>query len=135
MADPPHALLALSVAFALAGTGIVATVPTADAATPSDTVTARCSGHSVVNLQLQREDNGALSADFGVDMARHKAGVAWKVTETRNGAAILTTSVKTVSDGSFSISSLLSSPGHTAIAGTASDAASGETCSITTTIA
>jgi len=135
MADRPHALLAVSVAFGLAGIGIIAMVPPADAATPSVTVNAKCSGHSLANLQLQREDNGALSVDFGVDMARHKAGVLWKVTETRNGAAFVTTSVKTVSDGSFSISSLLSSPGSTTIAGKAVNAASGETCSITATIA
>lgn len=135
MADRPHALLALSAAFGLAGIGIVATVPPADAATPSVTVNAKCSGHSVVNLQLQREDNGALGVDFGVDMARHKAGVVWKVVETRNGTAFVTTSVKTVSDGSFSISSVLSSPGTTTVAGKAVNAASGETCSISSTIA
>ncbi len=57
-------------------------VATAGAATPPVNITAQCSGTSTVNLQLQRKDTGKLSVDFGVDMARHKAGVQWKGGET-----------------------------------------------------
>ena len=124
-----------AVGFAGLGAAIAAPVATAGAATPSVNSTAKCSGTSTVNLQLQREDTGTLSVDFGVDMARHKAGVPWRVTETDNGTAFVGKAAKTIRDGSFSITSLLTPPvGLNTVTGTAVNATSGETCTLTASI-
>ena len=110
-------------------------VATAGAATPPVNITAKCSGTSMVNLQLQREDTGKLSVDFGVDMARHRAGVQWRVTETDNGTTFVSKTAKTIRDGSFSITSLLTpQAGLNTVTGTAVNATSGETCTLTASI-
>ncbi|HEY5109979.1 MAG TPA: hypothetical protein VII96_10265 [Acidimicrobiales bacterium] len=121
-------------ALGLAGLGAFALVPvaSASAATPSININAKCSGTSVSNLQVQREDTGAVSVDFGVDMARHTAGVPWKVAEGRNGTGFVSATVKTVKDGSFSVSRVLSPlAGTNTIVASAVNAKTGETCSIT----
>lgn len=121
-------------ALGLAGLGTFALVPvaSASAATPSININARCSGTSVSNLQAQREDTGAVSVDFGVDMARHTAGIPWKITESRNGTGFVSVTVKTVTDGSFSVTRVLSPlAGTNTIAARAVNAKTGETCSIT----
>ena len=93
----------------LAGLVLVAALPAASASAVANSVnvTRKCAGTSVANLQVQREDTGQLSVDFGVDMAKHTAGVPWKVKETRNGKMFMSTPVKTISDGSFSITRAL----------------------------
>ena len=121
------------------GTGALAAVTTlpavqAGAAGAPVNVTLKCSGSSMVNLQLQREDTGKVSVDFGVDMARHKAGVQWKVAETNNGTTFVNKSVKTIRDGSFSITSVLAPAASNAVVGTAVNPASGESCSISATV-
>ena len=103
----------------------------ASAAVGPINLNARCSGSSVANLQVQREDTGRLSVDFGVDMARHVAGVPWKVTETQNGTVFVATTVKTIADGSFSLSrSLAPKAGTNTIAARAINVSTGETCAL-----
>jgi hypothetical protein len=128
--------LAAAGAIGLAGFGVAALVPvaSASAATTSINLNAKCSGSSVGNLQVQREDTGALSVDFGVDMARHKAGVQWNVTETNSGVTFVNKSVKTIRDGSFSITSVLAPAASNAVVGTAVNPISGETCGISGTV-
>ena len=118
----------------LAGLVLVAALPaaSASAATNSVNVTRKCAGTSVANLQVQREDTGQLSVDFGVDMAQHTAGMPWKVKETRNGKMFVSTPVKTISDGSFSITRPSSRwPGLTPLCVYAVNTRTGQTCSIT----
>jgi len=105
------------------------------AATPANVVVnGHCSGTSVDNLQVQREDTGQLSVDYGVDMARHTPGVLWKVTESRNGTTFVSKNVHTLADGSFSISRLLAPrAGINTIVGTATSQ-TGETCTLTASI-
>jgi len=94
-------------------------------------INAKCSGSSVANLQVQREDTGKLSVDFGVDMARHQAGVPWKVTLWDNGSLFVNTTVKTISDGSFSVSPVINpKPGINTIVGKAVNVVTHEKCTI-----
>jgi hypothetical protein len=122
------ALIALPAALSIGALG--AALP-AHAATPTAVnITRHCTKTSMSNLQLQREDTGQISVDFGVDMARPIAGVAWKVKETRNGVAFVNTTTRTIADGSFSISSLLAPKPLNHIVATATNPATGETCTI-----
>lgn len=117
----------------LAGIASIAVVPVAaaSAAGNSVVVNAKCSGTSMSNLQIQREDTGKLSVDFGVDMARHVAQVPWKVTETQNGTTFVSTVQKTIADGSFSITRVLNPmAGTNTIAATAVNTKTGESCAI-----
>jgi hypothetical protein len=126
------ALIALPAALAI---GTVGAALPAHAATPTAVVVNRhCSKTSLANLQLQREDTGQLSVDFGVDMARHTAGVPWKVTEARNGIVIVNRITRTISDGSFSISNLLAPKSVNHIVATARNLRTGETCTISATL-
>jgi len=133
-----HRLSRLVSAGAVAAGGLaVAVVPaaTAGAAPAPVNTTVKCSGTSTANLQLQREDTGKLSVDFGVDMARHKAGVQWKVTETDNGTTFVTTTAKTIRDGSFSITRLLvPAAGANTVVGTATNPLTGESCTVHGTV-
>jgi len=118
-----------------AGLGTLAVLPAAHAgaATRSGSVNinVKCSGSSVANLQVQREDTGKLGVDFGVDMARHKAGVPWKVTLSDNGSVFVNTTVRTISDGSFSVSpSINPKAGTNTIVGKAVNLVTHETCTI-----
>ena len=98
-------------------------------------VNGHCSKGSLSNLQLQREDTGKLSVDFGVDMARHTRGVAWKVKGTDNGTAFFATTMHTISDGSFSITRLITpKAGVNHIVAIAANPATGETCSLSASI-
>jgi hypothetical protein len=120
-----------------AGLAALAALPAAQAgaSTSSVNVSAKCSGTSVANLQLQREDTGKLSIDFGVDMARHIAGVPWKVTDKDNGTLIVNTTKLTAPDGSFSVSRVINpAPGTNAVTGHAVNALTGETCAISASI-
>ncbi len=121
------------------GTGALTAVtalPVAEAGATSVPVniTLKCSGTSKVNLQLQREDTGKVSVDFGVDMAFHKVGVPWRVTETNNGTTFVTKSVRTIRDGSFSISRVLPPASPVTVVGTAVNANTGETCHVSGTV-
>jgi hypothetical protein len=49
-----------------------------------------CSPGSIASLQLQREDACKLRIDFGVDMTRHHAFVAWKINVTGEPCSITT---------------------------------------------
>jgi len=65
-------------------------------------------------------------------MARHTAGVPWNVKETRNGKIFVSTTVKTISDGSFSITRALNPmAGANTFVAYAVDTRTGKTCSIT----
>ena len=121
-------------AVGLAGLALAAALPaaSASAATNSVNITRKCGGTSVANLQVQREDTGQLSVDFGVDMAQHTAGVPWKVKETRNGKMFVSTPVKTIADGSFSITRALKPvAGTNTFVAYAVNTRTGQTCSIT----
>jgi hypothetical protein len=133
-----HLLSRLVIAGSVAAGGLaVAVVPaaTAGAATTPVNTTVKCSGTSIANLQLQREDTGKLGIDFGVDMVRHKAGVQWAVTETDNGTTFVSTTAKTIRDGSFSITRLLTpAAGANTVVGTATNPLTGETCTVSGTV-
>ena len=120
-------------AVSAAGLGAMVALPAeqAGAAVQSIDVNARCTGTSVANLQVQREDTGKLSVDFGVDMARHVAGVTWRVVETDNGSVFVNTTTRTISDGSFSISSLIApKAGTNTVVGRAVNLVTHEYCAI-----
>ena len=120
-------------AVGLAGLGLVALLPAASAsATPSSINVYRNWGTSVANIQVQKEDTGRLSIDFGVDMAKHTAGVPWKITITRNGKLLVSTTAKTISDGSFSITRVLTPvPGTNTFVAHAVNTITGQAWSIT----
>jgi len=64
-------------------------------------------------------------------MARHTAGVPWKVTESDNGTTFVSTTTKTISDGSFSISRLIApKAGTNTVVGKAVNLVTHETCAI-----
>ncbi len=98
------------------------------------TVNGHCSGTSVYSLQVQREDTGKLSVDWGVDMARHRSGVTWNVTEADNGKVFVKQSVRTISDGSFSITRLIPPQSKNHITASATNPATGEKCSAQVTV-
>jgi hypothetical protein len=126
------ALIALPAAL---GIGALSTALPAHAASTSVVVNGHCSQTSLDNLQLQREDTGKISVDFGVDMARHTAGVAWKVKEYDNGVRFVNTTKLTIADGSFSITRLITpQPGVNKIVAKATNAVTGETCRISASI-
>ena len=126
------ALIALPAALTIGTLG--AALP-AHAATPTAVVVnGHCSKTSLDNLQLQREDTGQISVDFGVDMARHTAGVTWHVRETRNGVVFVNRYPRTGADGSFSISSLLAPQPTNHIVAKAYNPATGELCTISATL-
>ncbi len=121
-------------AVGLAGLGAALAIPvtSASAATTNPiNINAKCSGTSVANLQVQREDTGKLSVDFGVDMARHTAGVRWGVAAIDNGTGFIFQTVKTISDGSFSVTRVIApKPGVNTIMARAVNPATHETCTI-----
>jgi hypothetical protein len=126
-----HRVTRLVALGALVAAGSAAAPSMAGAATGGVNVTARCSGSSHTNLQVQREDTGALSVDFGVDMARHKSGVAWNVTGADNGTTFVHTVARTGRDGSFSITTVLTPPaGANTVVSTAINPATGERCTV-----
>ena len=135
---PKNRITRLIIAGAIGTGGLAAVtalpVTQAGAASVPVNITLKCSGTSMVNLQLQREDTGKVSVDFGVDMARHKAGIQWHVTETNNGSTFVNRSVTTIRDGSFSITSVLAPAVSNTVAGTAVNPSTGETCHVSGTV-
>ena len=118
----------------LIGLASVAALPSTSASATASSVNINrsCASGSVANLQVQREDTGQISIDFGVDMARHTAGVPWKVKEARNGKVFVSTIVRTISDGSFSITRTLGRlAGTNTFVAYAVNTQTGKTCSIT----
>jgi hypothetical protein len=130
------AVAALAVPVAAITAGTAGATVSAHAATPSAVVVnGHCSKGSLSNLQVQREDTGQLSIDFGVDMAAHTPGVAWKVGVTDNGSLVAATTVRTISDGSFSITRLIPpKPGVNHIHALAINPATREWCYLTASI-
>jgi len=124
------ALIALPAAVSLGALGLAVPAHAATPGTAAVVVNGQCTNRSLSNLQLQREDTGQISVDFGVDMVRHTGGVTWKVKETRNGAVFVNTTTRTISDGSFSISSLLAPKSVNHIVATATNSKTGEACTI-----
>jgi hypothetical protein len=106
------------------------------AATPTDVVVSgHCSKTSLTDLQVGREDNGQLSIDFGVDMARHRAGVSWTVRETDNGVLLTSATMHTIADGSWSLTRLITPRrGANHIVATARNPRTGETCRLIATL-
>ena len=99
----------------------------AQAATRNST----CSLRSLSNLQVQREDNGKLSVDFGVDMVSHASGVKWTYRVVDNGSVVMRGTASTIADGSFSVTQAITPlTGTNHILATAKNAATGETCRI-----
>jgi len=98
------------------------------------TVSGHCTGTSLTDLQVGHEDNGKLSIDFGVDMARHASGIAWRVSMTDNGIVIANLTVRTIADGSFSVTRLVTPrPGANHIVARARRITNGETCRLAAT--
>jgi len=128
------ALIALPAVLSLATVGLAVPAHAATPGTAAVVVNGHCSNRSLSNLQLQREDTGQISVDFGVDMARHTAGVTWKVKETRNGVVFVNSTTRTISDGSFSISNLLAPKSVNHIVATATNVKTRETCTIKATL-
>jgi len=110
----------------------------ASASTPkvsSVNVTHACSKGSLANLQVQREDTGQISIDVGVDMARHTAGVPWKITVLDNGTAVAAGKFRTAGDGSFSYTKLMNpKAGANHVVFRAVNLRTGESCAIAGTL-
>jgi hypothetical protein len=91
---------------------------------PAVRVTGDCTGSSISNLKLGREDAG-LEIEFQVDQNRN--GVPWKVTLRRNGSLVASTTVKThAPSGSFSLRRVIAGGTGTVVA--TATRASGERC-------
>jgi hypothetical protein len=116
---------------ALVTTVVAWAIPVQAATKLAVTGNGTCSLGSRSNLQVQREDNGKLSIDFGVDMVTHVAGVKWTYRVTDNRSAVMKGTSSTVTDGSFSVTRAITprtGPNH--IVATAKNSATGETCRI-----
>src|ERR1019366_5604680 len=126
MGNSRSALVLLPTALAV---GLFGTVMPAQASTkPAAVVNGTCSKGSLSNLQVQREDNGTLSIDFGVDMSAHTSGVSWVVKVTDNKSMVYRGTTTTISDGSFSISKVIApKTGTNHIVATARNSVTGET--------
>ena len=119
----------LPVALAIGLFGMV--TPAQASAKPAVVVNGTCSKGSLSNLQVQREDNGTLSIDFGVDMSAHTSGVSWIVKVMDNRSMVYQGHAVTISDGSFSFSkAILPKSGTNHVVATARNSATGETCKI-----
>jgi hypothetical protein len=129
------AVLAGSVPLGLGAAGMnTASAATAARATSLDH-SVRCSKTSLANLQVQREDNGKVSVDAGVDMARHVAKVPWRMKVTDNGTTLANATVHTISDGSFSVTREVApraSANHVVFVAT--NLRTGETCRMNGTV-
>jgi len=117
---------------AIGATSALAATPKAAS---SVNLTSACSKGSLGNLQVQREDTGKLSIDVGVDMARHLAKVPWHVKVVDNNVTIMNSNVLTASDGSFSLTRLISPrAGSNHVTFHATNLKTGEVCTISGTV-
>ncbi len=106
-------------------------IPAQAAAKPAVTRNSTCSLGSLSNLQVQREDNGKLSIDFGVDMVTHRSGVNWTYRVVDNRSVVMRGTTSTIADGSFSVTRAITPmTGSNQIVATAKNRATGETCRI-----
>ena len=106
-------------------------MPAQAAAKPAVTRNSACSMRSLSNLQVQREDNGTLNIDFGVDMVTHTSGVTWTYRVVDNRSVVMSGTASTIADGSFSVTRALTPMTRSNhIVATAKNAATGETCRI-----
>jgi hypothetical protein len=120
-------LLPAALAFGLFGM----VMPAQASTKPAAVVNGTCSKGSLSNLQVQREDNGTLSIDFGVDMSAHTSGVSWVVKVMDNRSMVYRGNAVTIFDGSFSISKAIApKTGTNHVVATARNFATGETCKI-----
>ena len=129
-----RALLTVPAALGLAA---AATLPAAAASARrprAATSSAPCSKSSHATLQVQREDTGQRSVDFGVDGARHVAGITWSVRVTDNGRLIASGAARTGPDGSFDLTRVLAAS-HTThhYAAVAVSRSTGESCRVAVT--
>ena len=137
MSIRPRTIAALAAAMTLGTTaaGVGAAAAAAPGPRASINKTASCTKGSLANLQAQREDTGKLSVDVGVDMSRHASGVPWKVKVTDNGKTLANATVRTISDGSFSITRTLKPiAGKNHIVFTATNLRTGERCVMNGTV-
>ena len=124
-------LASFAIPAALVTTVIASAIPAQAATKPAVNSNSTCSLGSVSNLQVQREDNGKLSIDFGIDMTAPTAGVKWSYHVTDNRSLVTRGISSTVSDGSFSITRAITPrSGTNHIVATAKNSATGETCRI-----
>jgi len=124
-------LTALAVVGAMSAASAATGLSAAGAATAatSANVTKACSKGSTANLQVQREDSGVLSVDVGVDMARHVGAAPWRISGYDNGKQVERATVRTISDGSFSVTRLIAPLGGTnRVVFFATNLRTGETC-------
>ena len=106
-------------------------IPAQAAAKPAVTRNGTCSLGSLSNLQVQREDNGTISIDFGVDMVTHTSGVKWAYRVVDNRSVVMRGSTTTIADGSFSVTRATTPlTGSNHIVAIARNAVTGETCRI-----
>jgi hypothetical protein len=127
--------LASTLSLGLAAAGASAASAGSKPGASSVNLTAACSKGSLGNLQVQREDTGKLSIDVGVDMARHAAGAPWRIKATDNGTTVARGTVRTISDGSFSITRLIEPvKGANHVVFYATNLRTGETCKLGGTV-
>jgi hypothetical protein len=124
-------LASFAIPVVLVTTVVASAIPAQAATKPAVTSNNNCSLGSVSNLQVQREDNGKLSIDFGVDMATHSAGVIWSYHVTDNRSLVMKGTSSTAADGSFSVTRAITPrSGTNHIVATAKNSTTGEICRI-----
>ena len=110
---------------------VTGAIPAQAAAKAPVTRNGTCSLGSLSNLQVQREDNGTLSIDFGVDMLTHNSGVNWTYRVMDNRSVVMRGTASTIADGSFSVTRAISPlTGSNHVVAFAKNSATGETCRI-----
>jgi hypothetical protein len=124
-------LASFAIPVVLVTTVVASAIPAQAATNPAVTSNNKCSLGSVSNFQVQREDNGKLSIDFGVDMATHAAGVNWTYRVTDNRSLVIKGTSSTAADGSFSVTRTITPrSGTNHIVATAKNTTTGEICRI-----
>lgn len=123
----------MSAALAIGLVGMVA--PSQASTKATATANGTCSKGSLSNLQVQREDNGTLSIDFGVDMATHASGVNWVVKVTDNKSIVYRGHALTAADGSVSVTKVIAPMiGANHVSAIARNSTTGEICKLRTVI-
>ncbi len=120
----------LPVAIGLLAAGSVAPAQAA----ANNLVIGHCSKTSHYALQVQRESPRTLSVEWGVDMARNRAGVKWSYGMSNNGVQFAAGPATTLADGSWTVTRLIPRRFKNRISAAAKNPATGETCFAATTI-
>ena len=129
-----HRLASFAIPVVLVTTVVASSIPAQAATRLAVTSNNTCTLGSVSNLQVQREDNGKLSIDFGVDMATHAAGVKWTYHVTDNRSVVMKGTSSTIADGSFSVTRAITPrTGTNHFVATAKNSATGDICRIRVT--